>query len=253
MLAEIVNNKKINNYSYLTLKAPMLASKAKPGQFVSIKIPENTRVFWRRPFSICQAKGDTIELLIKKVGPGTDWLTQRKVGETMDIIGPQGQGFSLWKKMSVILIGGGCGVAPLFFLAQKLSKQACDIKIMVGGQSQKDILLKPELKKITNKFFCSTIDGSTGHTGKITEVLQNKLAKEKNSIKIAASGPVPMLKAVAKIAEEYKVYLEVCLEEVMACGLGVCNGCVVKVGNEYKRVCYDGPVFPAHKINWEKM
>jgi len=247
---KILKLRRFGLYNYIVLEAPAIARTAKPGQFVEIKVEGEKAPFWRRPFSICRIQAGKVELLIKTVGIGTRLIAQKRVGDLLDVIGPLGRGFSLGGKAPVILVGGGFGVAPLLFLAETLCRRGRSVEILIGGRSKEDLLLRREMKRVGAKLACITEDGSYGTRGLVTMLLQQRLDSISVTPFIAAAGPYPMLRAVAEIARNYSVAAEVSLETVMACGLGVCNGCVVRVAGHYQRVCKDGPVFNAHEIEW---
>jgi dihydroorotate dehydrogenase electron transfer subunit len=217
---------------------------------VEIRIEGEQAPFWRRPFSICRARPGKIELLIKTVGQGTRLLAQKKTGETLDILGPLGRGFSLAEKKPVLLVGGGFGVAPLLFLAETLRRKKRPMEVLLGGKCQDDLLLRKELKLAGAGVACTTEDGSLGTKGLVTKLVRDYLESRTRDWHVVAAGPFPMLKAVAALAREYGVSAEVSLEEMMACGLGVCNGCVIKVAGRFQRVCKDGPVFQAEEVEW---
>ncbi|MBN1595994.1 dihydroorotate dehydrogenase electron transfer subunit [candidate division FCPU426 bacterium] len=252
MKARIVQADHFRSYHHFVLKAPRLARQAKPGQFVEVKIEGEQAPFWRRPFAICRVHGQYCELLVKTVGRGTGLLAQKTAGEEVDVLGPLGRGFSCQGKSSVILVGGGFGVAPLLFLAEVLRRKGRQVKVLMGGGCRDDLLLRREMKQTGATVVCTTEDGSAGAKGLVTKALEQCLRKKSAQTFIAAAGPRPMLQAVARLAKAYHVPAEVSLEEMMACGLGVCNGCVVKAAGRYQRVCKDGPVFDAHTVAWEE-
>lgn len=250
MIARVLKCRNFGPYTQLWLKAPAIARKAKPGQFIELKVPGAGATFWRRPFSLCNARAGVIELLIKSVGPGSRRVAQLQAGEELDVIGPLGRGFTLTGRAPFILVGGGFGVAPLRFLAERLKAQGRRVEVLIGGRCAEDLLLRRELRLARARVACTTEDGSFGTRGRVTRLLETRLAQRGPRPRIAAAGPKAMLAAVAKLAFEYGVTAEVSLEEVMACGLGVCNGCVVKVNGVYRRVCADGPVFDSQEVEW---
>lgn len=252
MLTTIVKKKDFGLYSHMTVKAPAIAKQAKPGQFVEVKITGENAPFWRRPFCICRADKDCIELLIKEVGRGSALMRQKNTGDVLDIIGPLGNSFSIKGKQHALLVGGGFGVAPLLFLAEQLKAKGISADVMIGGRCEEDLLLRKEMKMTGAAVSCSTDDGSFGTKGLVTKILEKKLAALDNKAVIYCAGPWPMMKAVSKIAGRHDLPCQASLEEVMACGLGVCNGCVVKIAGTFKRVCNDGPVFNSHEVLWEK-
>ncbi|MCD4813530.1 dihydroorotate dehydrogenase electron transfer subunit [bacterium] len=251
MKAAITYVRKSGLYNYISLAVPAIARKAKPGQFVEIQIKGTGAPFWRRPFSICNARENYLELLIKTVGPGTGLIANMQSGNQMDITGPFGNTFTLPGKAPVLLVGGGFGVAPLFFLANRLRRTGRDVEALIGGRTAQDLLLRHAMQRLGVKVFCSTNDGSFGTKGLITQVLQQRLDVLGGKPRLAAAGPKAMLRAVADVAKAYAVVAQVSLEEVMACGMGVCNGCVVKIAGEYKRVCKDGTIFNADEVDWD--
>jgi dihydroorotate dehydrogenase electron transfer subunit len=205
-----------------------------------------------------------IEVLYEVVGKGTESLSAAKQGEYLDVIGPLGNGFVLNAKrypLNAILIAGGMGVAPLVALAENLAhsvQRIADRKkaktyILIGGCSKEHILCEQEFKKLGCGVMVSTEDGSKGKKGLVTDLLKDLLNAIRYPLNatIYACGPAAMLKTVAKIAEAKRVPCQVSMEEHMACGVGVCLGCPVKVKNGgYKMVCKDGPVFDAKEIAW---
>lgn len=248
---EIIANQKVTkDYFKLTFNAPLIAKLAKPGQFVNVRINEGVEPLLRRPFSIHRVMHNSISLLYKVVGRGTEILSEKKPGEHLDIIGPLGKGFEYSSPVrqfasSPVLIAGGMGVAPLVFLAEKLT----DYRpiVLIGAKTKSEILCAKEFKDLGCEVKIATDDGSQGFKGKVTELLKDLLGT------IYACGPKPMLKEIARISQEFKVPAQVSLEEHMACAIGACLGCVVKTKNGSKRVCADGPVFKQEQINWREL
>ena len=148
------------------------------------------------------------------------------------------------------MVGGGYGIAPLLFLAQQLAAKNIPVEVFIGGRCEEDLLLRREMKLAGARVTCSTEDGSAGFHGRVTQPLEARLRQMPGGARLAACGPHGMLRVITQLAQTYQVPAEVSLETVMACGLGVCNGCVVKIKGEYRRVCKDGPVFPAQDVDW---
>ncbi|MFA6923393.1 MAG: dihydroorotate dehydrogenase electron transfer subunit [Bacteroidales bacterium] len=219
-----------------------------PGQFVEVLINKSKNTFLRRPFSIhdVNTSKNTISLFIKKVGEGTEALSKYKVGDIVNIIFPLGKGFNLVKNKKVLLIGGGCGIAPLLYLSKRLNENNNEIHVLLGGRSKEDIIKIKEFKKY-GKVYISTENGSLCERGLLT---QNSVLKN-NFDKIYACGPAPMLKAVAKIAKEKNTECEVSLENIMACGIGACLCCVVETKKGNQCVCTEGPVFNINDLTWQ--
>jgi len=219
-----------------------------PGQFVEVLVDKSKSTFLRRPFSVHDVdfSKNIISLLIKKVGAGTETLSQIKEGETLNMIFPLGKGFSLSQNKKVLLVGGGCGIAPLLFLARCLKEKNNEVNILLGGRSKSDVLETEAFGKL-GKIFVSTEDGSSCEKGMVTTntVLKNSFDK------IYACGPEPMLKAVAKIARERNTDCEVSLENTMACGVGACLCCVTETVKGNQCVCTEGPVFNINELKWQ--
>lgn len=265
--AKILENKKISQHHHrIRVDSGYLAKAIKPGQFIEIRCSDGTDPLLRRPLSVHKISKNWIEVLFEVVGKGTGLLAEKRQGETLDIIGPLGNGFTLPAMLSdPILIAGGIGVAPLAALAEELgsgvmgqgSKEKIRPIIMIGAKTKSHILCEKEFKELGCKVFIATEDGSKGHKGFITDTLKEffRTTNEERRMSLYACGPTGMLKAVSAIAEEHSVPCQVSLEEHMACGVGVCLGCPVKVRKdlvdyEYKMVCKDGPVFASEQIIW---
>jgi dihydroorotate dehydrogenase electron transfer subunit len=191
-----------------------------------------------------------VELLIKGRGRGSSLLAKALPGTVVDMVGPLGKGFSLAGKEPRLLVGGGYGVAPMLFMVQALRAKKIPVEVFIGGRCEDDLLLRKEMKVAGARVTCTTEDGSVGMRGRVTAPLEARLQQANEPVKIAACGPHAMLKAITQLAERHGVAAEISLEEVMACGLGVCNGCVVKIKGEFQRVCKDGPVFNAGDVDW---
>ncbi|MBI5207076.1 MAG: dihydroorotate dehydrogenase electron transfer subunit [Candidatus Firestonebacteria bacterium] len=254
---KILHNKKIGTNCYhLKISTPEIALHARPGQFVHIRCKDTLTPLLRRPMSIFNADKNSIEIIYHLIGHGTDALSKRKPGELLDIIGPLGNGFNFPNSSSILLVGGGIGLVPLFYLAKKLSQKKKRIKIFYGARSKKELFLLKYFRSLDNtQIKISTDDGSIGYKGHITELVEtylesiSKKTGDLFSLQIYSCGPKPMLIAIKQLVNRYKISCEISLEEYMACGVGACLSCVCKVkDNQYKRVCQDGPVFNANGV-----
>jgi dihydroorotate dehydrogenase electron transfer subunit len=254
-LIEIVSNERLTHDTWLmALRSAKIAQTAKPGQFVMIRVRSGLDPLLRRPFSICGVKEDLFLVLYRVVGKGTGLMTELRQGERAWVLGPLGKSFVLQdKRTSRLLIGGGIGIAPLVFLAQ--GRQDKDLTLMTGFRSAKDIIPPREITGEERGFAVATDDGTKGHSGPVTDLLEAALRKNAEDRMVYACGPKPMLKRVAEITMALKVPCQVSLEARMACGLGACQGCAVKAsaasGRSYWYVCKEGPVFDAGAIDWE--
>ena len=264
---KIVSNKKVGReYFKMVVRAPRIAREAQPGQFVHLRCLNSAQPLLRRPLSFHRFDKHNLELLYKVIGQGTNLLAKQQKGDKIDILGPLGNGFQLSafsSQLSAILVAGGMGVAPLLSLAEALVKRKGkrNIALLVGAQTKSAILGEKDFRRLGLKMQIATDDGSRGHKGVVTDLLNNYLnlssACARKGINsqlstIYACGPRPMLKAVAGIARKNKLTAYASLEENMACGVGACLGCAIRTKSGYQRVCKEGPVFNLAEIKWGK-
>jgi dihydroorotate dehydrogenase electron transfer subunit len=239
----------------LSLLAPEVCRSAAPGQFVMVRAGEGLDPLLRRPFSVYRVdETGILQILFKVVGRGTDWLARLRPGEYVDVLGPLGQGFSLLEQGGVCLVGGGIGVAPLFFLAQRQrSKQPeGEIELLLGARTKIEVTaLAQGFANLGVTVRLATDDGSAGHHGLVGELLTALPGDGPD--RVFACGPHPMLAAVAGICQENGWPCQVSSEAAMACGLGACLGCAQPAAGKekgYLHVCKQGPVFDAGDIQW---
>jgi len=255
--ALITQKKKWNGYVLLRLKSPRIARRSKPGQFLMVKVSDQPYPLLRRPLSIHARDEDGIELFFARAGLGTGILADLKTGEKLDILGPLGKGFALSKMVkgkTFCLVGGGRGIAPLYFLASELEAKGGHPRIFYGGKTEADLPLLNKLAARKTAVFVSTDDGSAGFRGLVTAMFEKELARSVRPAMIFACGPDPMMKEVAEIAGEHGIPAQLSLESIMGCGIGACWGCVHKIRKdgaaEWVKICEEGPVFPADKVVW---
>ncbi len=268
VVAEVLSNKNIAlNYFKITLNAPEICQNAQPGQFVHIKVTAGSAFLLRRPFSVHNTEDEKLEILYRVVGKGTDLLSQKGRSKKLDLLGPLGQGFELKEKIrTAILVAGGIGVAPLYFLAKrllnydsKISDQAPpksrrpQITVLLGAQTKKQILCAQDFENLGVTVKIATEDGSWGYEGLVSDFLAETLLQYSKPDSVFACGPVPMLKKIAQLSRKYRLPSQVSLEQRMGCGIGVCMGCVVRAPEGYLRVCKDGPVFNVTQILWDRL
>ncbi|HOX54073.1 MAG: dihydroorotate dehydrogenase electron transfer subunit [Candidatus Omnitrophica bacterium] len=246
--AKLIKNIEVApNYYKMVLDAPAIACAAKPGQFVNILAGDKFEPLLRRPFSIYNVNDSKLEILYRVVGKATELFSKKKPGEKLNVLGPLGNGFDLkTKKAKILLVGGGIGIAPLVFLAEKLTGK--EILALIGAKNKKHILCVDELKDAGAQVKIATDDGGIGFKGSVTDLLKQSVRPKDKIGVIFACGPKPMLKEVAYIAKKHKIEARLSLEEHMACGIGACFGCVVNTTRGYKRVCKEGPVFDAREV-----
>ncbi len=240
------------DYFRIKLSSKKITKDAGPGQFVQIKVSDGTVPLLRRPFSFHKISKGSFEVLYHVVGDGSRILSKRKKGEKLDIIGPLGNGFDIQKGKIAVLIGGGCGVAPLYALEEEMKRQKIESHFFMGATTRSLLLCQSDFTKIGTKLYVSTDDGSSGSKSNVSALFSSRLdLLDKEKVIIYSCGPKPMLKAVASIAKEKNIACYLSLEEHMACGIGACLGCTVKTKNGNKRVCKDGPVFDAEELIWQ--
>lgn len=235
----------------MTLESQGLAEQvAAPGQFLHLKCGPGQLL--RRPISICNwsARRDLIRLVFSVRGEGTAWLSQRQVGESLDVLGPLGNGFSMKSGASYLLVGGGIGVPPLLGCAVQ-GGGACTA--VLGFRSARQAMLLEEFgQACPGGVRLATDDGSLGHHGFVDALVAQELESHPGLYAgVLACGPKPMLRAVAAVCARYEVDCQVSLEERMGCGVGACLVCACPtVDGGYAHVCKDGPVFPAQEVDW---
>ncbi|MGA2788033.1 MAG: dihydroorotate dehydrogenase electron transfer subunit [Verrucomicrobiota bacterium] len=271
---QIVSNERdTDSYFRLVVRAPRIAPLIQPGQFAHVRMLPLKDALLRRPFSIFQVSGDTFSILYKTVGKGTEVLSRMPGGHELSVIAPLGHGFTVPKRggETPLLVAGGYGMAAMYLLAQRSPQKGI---VFVGGRRRVDILCEKEFQALGWDVRVTTEDGSHGEKGLVTGLLlaelrsslnkkaQTKASKIRNpqsairNYKLFACGPTGMLKAVGKIAEDFKVPAELSMDEHMCCGVGVCLTCVIPVktgdGWEYQRTCTEGPVFDSRHVVWEE-
>ena len=248
----VKDNIRLNHNTFLLiLKHPSTLPQIAPGQFVEVLVADEPHTFLRRPLSVhdVDIEQNTLTLFVKIVGKGTEKLSHLLKGSTLNIIYPLGHSFTIVKSQKVLLAGGGCGIAPLMYLARVLLQNKCDVHILLGAQSNCDILLVDGYQKFGNVYF-TTDDGSLGTKGFLIQhpILKNEINTFE---RVYTCGPERMMHAVARIAKNNNVPCEVSLENTMACGVGACLCCVVETTTGHKCVCTDGPVFNINDLKWQ--
>lgn len=223
-----------------------------PGQFVEVRVDGSVETFLRRPISInfVDRERNELWLLVATVGEGTRQIARLQSGDVVNIVGPLGNGFSLpagEAAGTVLLVGGGVGVAPLLYQGAVLKEAGLEPVFLLGARSAKDLLMLDEFRKY-GEVFVTTEDGSEGERGFVT---QHTVLQKRQFDLILSCGPTPMMKAVARFAYQQNIECEVSLENMMACGLGACLCCVEKTVEGNLCVCKDGPVFNIKKLLWQ--
>lgn len=247
----VARNISLNKRHFLLdLIAPEPLPLMLPGQFVQVLVKDSPATFLRRPFSIHQVdySCNSIRLLIQVKGDGTRHLRLLSEGDLLNVIYPLGNSFSLPSVKNVLLIGGGCGVAPLLFLARFLNQNSVRPTILVGFRTKEEVS-EIEAYSAFGNVFITTDDGTEGEHGLVLD--HSILQKEHLPFeKIYCCGPDAMMQAVARLAATHKIDCEVSLENMMACGFGVCLCCVTPTDRGNERVCMEGPVFNTKRLKW---
>ncbi len=222
-----------------------------PGQFVMVRIGDRHDPLLRRPFSIHAATGSEWRILYRVVGKGTRWLADRRPGDPLRVLGPLGTGFPLQVDGAPLLIGGGIGAAPLPLLAEKLLEASGEPpRVVIGFRTAAEIVCAEDFRRLGCPLTVVTEDGSSGEQGLVTDWLPDDPTVRPF---LYVCGPMPMMRAVARIAADRRWPGVVSLETMMACGISACLGCAVPAatGASYLHACKDGPVLPMEAIQWD--
>ena len=237
---EILENKALTKDIYKMILAGETSHITAPGQFINIQLDG---FYLRRPISICDYDDKTITIIYKVVGQGTEVMAKLATGEKLDVLCGLGNGFDALKcSEKAVLIGGGVGVPPMYNLCKKLIAEGKAVSVILGFNTKDEIFYEKEFKELGAKVFVSTVDGSYGTKGFVTDVL-----KDIEYDYFYTCGPMPMFRAIEKIAATSGQYS---FEERMGCGFGACMGCSCKTKYGYKRICRDGPVLEREEIIW---
>ncbi len=255
--AEVLDHHEVApDHWVITLDAPEIAAGARPGQFVMVRGIQGTDPLLPRALSIYHAdvEGGCIELLYRVVGPGTTRLQEHEPGRRVAVWGPLGSQFRLPEGDRVVLVGGGVGVPPLVFWAERLAALSVPMEViaLIGAQSESSLVGIDRLRRARANVRIATDDGSQGRKGYVTDLLPQAVQSARATI--YACGPTPMLKAVARLGKTLETPTELALEAPMACGVGACLGCTVpRREGGFARVCTEGPVFDRDSIDWETL
>jgi len=237
----------------MKIKAPMVAKKAVAGQFIILRIDEKGE---RIPLTIADydRKEGTITVIFMEVGKTTKQLGTMKVGDKiLNFAGPLGQPSEIEKYGTVVCIGGGVGIAPLYPIVRELKKAGNYVISILGARNEKLLMLEKEIDEYSDELHICTDDGSKGKKGFVSDVLQSLIDDGKEISVVWAIGPVIMMKVVADVTRKYDIKTVVSLNPIMVDGTGMCGGCRVSVGGETKFACVDGPEFDGHKVDFKNL
>ncbi len=241
VLLEIVENTPLTECVYKMVLCGDVSDITNCGQFINIKLDGK---YLRRPISVCDVNGDTVTILYKVVGAGTEQMSSMPLGIMLDVLTGLGNGYDTSLSGDrPVLVGGGVGVPPLYMLARKLIKEGKKVSVILGFNTKDEIFYEKEFKALGADVYVTTVDGSYGVKGFVTDAL-----RDIDYTYFYSCGPEPMLKALYKASSTSG---QMSFEERMGCGFGACMGCSCKTITGYKRICKDGPVLLKEEILWE--
>ncbi|CCU78953.1 Oxidoreductase FAD/NAD(P)-binding domain protein [Halanaerobium saccharolyticum subsp. saccharolyticum DSM 6643] len=253
MYKVLKKEKLVPTITKLKIVAPLIAEKTKPGNFIILRVDEKGE---RVPLTIADYDREegSITIIFQEVGYSTKKLGKLEVGDCLqDLVGPLGHHIDMEDCKKVVLLGGGTGTALLYPKVKGFYEQGAEVISITGVRTKNLIILEDELNEYSDKLYIATDDGSYGIHGFVTEILKDVLKDEKDIDLVVAIGPVPMMKAVADMTEEYGIETIVSLNAIMVDGTGMCGACRVTVGGETKFTCFDGPSFDAHQVDFEEL
>jgi len=246
----------------MTVVAPAIATRFRPGQFIAVAVGgPSSSMLARRTFSVHDVRpdhGGTVEFVFLAREPGAQWLADCRARDVLDVVGPLGRPFPVPRDPSrCLLVGVGYGSAPLFGLAARLRERACSVDFLLGGASADRVFGALTARRTGRSATVATSDGSLGTRGTVSEMLEQVIREARTEV-IYASAPVPDLRAVTALAARYDIPVQASVDVAMACGTGVCMGCVLPVTGtdgitRIVRSCVDGPVFRADLVRWDDM
>jgi dihydroorotate dehydrogenase electron transfer subunit len=256
----VLTTRRVDAYHALTVVAPGIAERFRPGHFVTVSVGgPRSSMLARRAFSVHDVKADyggTVELVFAVRGPGTAWLADRKARDTLDLVGPLGRPFPLPRDpVNCVLVGAEHCSATLFALADVLQARGCRVDFVLGAATADRVFGALRARRMGETTTLATEDGSLGMRGRVTDVLPSVIADARADV-VYACGPTAVLRGVVAVAVEFDIPVQVAVEEPVVCGIGVCMGCVLPVIGEdgqtrMVRSCVEGPVFRGERVRFE--
>lgn len=261
---EVLSVKRTGAYHHLTLVAPGVAERFRPGTFVSLAVggPLSACVL-RRAFPVHRVRptgayGGTVEVVFEATDEARRWLAAAPAGTSVDVVGPLGRPYALPKEpVTCVLVADGCAAAPLFSLAERLRERGCAVHMLLGGSTEAHLFGVLEARRATRGVTVATLDGSVGTPGTVVDVLPDLLSRTAADV-VYAAGPHPMLHAVAAAAEAHGAWSQTAVDVPLPCGTGLCLGCALPVVGEdgvtrMVRACTEGPVFRGDRVRWRDL
>jgi len=247
----ILKKQKLAEKTYLMeIEAPEIAKRAKAGQFIMLRIDEEGE---RIPLTIADSTKKTITIVFLDVGYTTHKLSNMKKGDTLlDFVGPLGKPSLVKDYGSIVLVGGGLGIAPIYPIAKALKKIKNEVKVILGAKSKNHLFWEDKFNEVADEVLIATDDGSKGHKGFVTDIIREIVNSRHKPNLFIAIGPPIMMKMVCKMTRQ-RVKTLVSLNPLMVDGMGMCGCCRVEVENETKFACVDGPEFNGHKVDWDEL
>jgi len=253
-VAKILKKERLSeNTVKMVLEAPLIAEKRKAGQFVVLRINEQGE---RIPLTIANADVDagTITIIFMEVGKTTSLLGTLEEGDNiMDLAGPLGNPTHIEKFGTVVCVGGGVGIAPMYPITEALKNAGNRVITIIGAKTKDLLIMEDEMKGVSDEFLVCTDDGSYGTKGFVTQVLEDVINREKKIDVVVAIGPVVMMKAVSNVTRPHNIKTIVSLNSIMVDATGMCGGCRVSIGVESKFACVEGPEFDGHEVDFDEL
>jgi len=253
-LFEIAEKKQLSHtVSLLKIKAPQIAKKRKAGQFIIIRINEHGE---RIPLTIVDSDAEegTISIISQEVGKTTAMLGELEKGDSiMDVVGPLGKPTHIENFGTAVCVGGGIGTAPVYPIAKALKAAGNKVISIIGARTKKILILEDEMKQTSDELYVTTDDGSYGHHGFVTQILQKFIDENRKIDIVVGIGPIPMMKAVCNVTRAHKIHTMVSLNPIMVDGTGMCGSCRVTIGGRNQFVCIDGPEFDGHEVDFDEL
>ena len=253
-LNEIINKKELaKSTKLIEINNPLIARKAKPGQFIILRVHNDGE---RIPLTISDydANKGTITIIFQEIGKTTKLLGELEVGDSiLDLVGPLGNPTEIENLERVVVIGGGLGTALIFSQVKEMHRNGTKVDVIIGARSADLIILEEEIKPYCENLYIATDDGSKGHKGFVTDILKGLIGIGIKYNRAIAVGPLIMMKVVSNLTKQYHLPTTVSMNPIMIDGTGMCGGCRLTVGGETKFACVDGPEFDGHKVDFDEV